>query len=407
MPTAEAPAKVWTISELNARVHDLLESNFPEVWVEGEISNFRPYPSGHSYFTLKDAQSQVSAVLFKGDAGSLKFSPKDGLKVLARARVSSYVKRGDLQLVVSRMEPRDVGALQLALEQLKEKLKKEGLFEADRKRPIPRYPKTIGIVTSLQGAAVRDMLTVIGRRWPLQVLIYPVRVQGEGAAAEIAQAIEDFGRHAPETDVLLVGRGGGSIEDLWAFNEEPVARAIAASPIPVISCVGHETDFTVADFVADVRAPTPSAAAELAVPQREAVLARIEESGQSMRSTLLARLQRLEERLARARSHPLLESPRRLYEQLARKVDELSARVPEAARRALERCQRSLELRLGKLDALSPLKVLSRGYSIAERTRDRRILHRASDAKPGEELRLRLHHGRLICEVKHEETSEA
>lgn len=261
--------RVYTVSELNAQVHELLESSFPELWVEGEVSNCKAYPSGHTYLSLKDEKAQVRAVLFKGAAFGVKFRLQDGLKILARVRVTSYEPRGELQLIISAAEPREVGALQLALEQLKAKLKAEGLFEAERKKPLPPYPKTVGVVTSGQGAAVRDILTVLSRRWPgLDIRVWPVRVQGAGAAEEIAEAVRGFNALAPDTEVLLVGRGGGSIEDLWAFNEEPVARAIAESSIPVVSCVGHETDWTVADLVADLRAPTPSAAAELVVPER-------------------------------------------------------------------------------------------------------------------------------------------
>ncbi|MBI4678017.1 MAG: exodeoxyribonuclease VII large subunit, partial [Elusimicrobia bacterium] len=273
MSRMEGGRRIYTVAELNSQVHDLLEGGFPEVWVEGEISGARTYPSGHTYFTLKDAESQISAVLFKGYGLSLKFEPKDGIKCLVRARVSTYVKRGDLQLIVFHMEPKEKGALQLAFEQLKERLAREGLFDPARKRPLPPFPSRIGIVTSLKGAAVRDMLSILKRRWEgLEIAVLPVKVQGDGAAAQISQAIADFNERLPDIDVLLVGRGGGSIEDLWAFNEEPVARAIAGSRIPVVSCVGHETDFTIADFVADVRAPTPSAAAELVAPDKGAVL---------------------------------------------------------------------------------------------------------------------------------------
>ena len=263
-------------------------------------------------FDLKDADSQIPAVLFRGAAQGLKFKPEDGLKVLARARVSTYIKRGDIQLILSFLEPREKGALQLALEQLKKKLAAEGLFDQERKT-VAEIPKTDR--SHPQGAAIRDILTVLKRRWNgLEILIHAVRVQGDGAAEEIAAAINNFNSAYPETDVLLAGRGGGSIEDLWAFNEEPVVRAIAASTIPVISCVGHETDFTLADLAADIRAPTPSAAAELAVPEKEAVLEELAAACERMASLLIERLRTLEQRLIRARTHPLLQSPHRLYE---------------------------------------------------------------------------------------------
>ncbi len=227
-PAAPADARIYTVSEVNELVHDVLENSLPGIWMEGEISNCRLYPSGHTYLTLKDEEAQIRAVLFKGAALGLKFKPEDGLKVLVRGRVSSYAKRGDLQFVIAAMEPREKGALQLAFEQLKARLAAEGLFDESRKKPLPEFPMSVGVVTSGQGAAVHDMISVLGRRWPLaRLLVYPVKVQGDGAAEEIAQAVRDFNALLPETDVLLVGRGGGSMEDLWAFNEEITARAIA------------------------------------------------------------------------------------------------------------------------------------------------------------------------------------
>jgi exodeoxyribonuclease VII large subunit len=396
----QASVKIFTITELNEQIHELMEASFPELWVEGEISNCRAYPSGHTYLTLKDEGSQIAAVLFKGAAWGLKFKLEDGLKILARGRVSTYIKRGDLQFVMSAVEPREKGALQLAFEQLKAKLEAEGLFAPERKKPLPAYPKSVGIVTSLQGAAVRDMLSVLGRRWPgLEILIYPVRVQGDGAAAEIAAAILDFNEQLPATDVLLVGRGGGSMEDLWAFNEEVVARAIASSKIPIISCVGHETDFTIADFVADQRAPTPSAAAELAVPEQRAVSDTILGFQDDLESSMNEILARLSERLDRAASHPFLQSPHRMYEERIRRVDELYGRLPEAIRRVLINAEKDLQLQAEKLDAISPLKVLSRGYAIAEKLPEGAILRKASSVKPGDKLRVRLHEGHIECEV--------
>jgi exodeoxyribonuclease VII large subunit len=393
-----AERRVLTVSELNAQVHQLLDASFPELWVEGEVSNCRAYPSGHTYLSLKDEKAQVRAVLFKGASFGLKFKLTDGLKVLARVRVTSYEPRGELQLIINGAEPREKGALQLALEQLKAKLQAEGLFDEERKRPLPPYPKRVGVVTSGAGAAVRDIIHVLSRRWPgLEIRVWPVRVQGAGAAAEIAAAVEGFNALAPDTEVLLVGRGGGSIEDLWAFNEEPVARALAGSAIPTISCVGHETDWTVADLVADLRAPTPSAAAELAVPERAAVEDRLAERVDAMAQTLRDRLEDLERRLSYAARHPLLQDPRRLWEQRAQRVDELAARLPEAARRVLERLSLRFGATAGKLDAISPLKVLGRGYAIA--TLRGRVLTRAGQAKAGDRIGVRLSEGGLDCEV--------
>ena len=392
------PRRVLTVSELNAQVHELLEASFPELWVEGEISNCKPYPSGHTYLTLKDEKSQVRAVLFKGSSFGVKFKFQDGLKVLVRGRATSYEPRGELQFIISAAEPRDKGGLQLALEQLKAKLAAEGLFAEERKKPLPPYPKVVGVVTSGQGAAVRDIIQVLSRRWPgLEILVWPVKVQGPGAAEEIAAAVRGFNALAANADLLLVGRGGGSIEDLWAFHEEPVARAIAESKIPVISCVGHETDWTIADLVADLRAPTPSAAAELAVPEKGAVEDLIAQLRDTMVMSLRDRIETLERRLAYAAAHPLLQDPRRLWEQRAQRVDELTARLPDALRRAVERLEMRLRLSAGKLDAISPLKVLARGYAIAESRG--KILLRADQVKDGDVVTVRLSEGKINCEV--------
>ncbi len=394
----EAPRRVLTVSELNAQVHGLLESSFPELWVEGEISNCKAYPSGHTYLSLKDDKAQVRAVLFKGASFGVKFKFADGLKVLARGRVTSYEARGELQFIISAAEPRSIGALQLALEQLKAKLLAEGLFDEARKKPIPPFPKTVGVVTSGQGAAVRDVIHVLSRRWPgITIRVWPVKVQGPGAAAEISEAIRGFNELAPDTDVLLVGRGGGSIEDLWAFNEEPVARAIAGSAIAVISCVGHETDTTIADFVADLRAPTPSAAAELAVPEKAAVSNRVAELIDAMAQDLRDTVDSLARRLQYAAAHPFLQDPRRLWEQRVQRVDDLAMRLPEALRRRLATLGLRLSAAAGRLDAISPLNVLARGYAIA--TSRGQVLTSAAQVKAGDLVTVRLSEGEINCEV--------
>ncbi|MGB7082357.1 MAG: exodeoxyribonuclease VII large subunit, partial [Candidatus Acidiferrales bacterium] len=259
---------VWRVCELTLRLCDVLEAEFPDVWVEGEISNFRAAQSGHLYFTLKDEKAQIRCVCFRDQVRGLRFRPEDGLKVTVRGGVSVYESRGEYQIYVSHVEPVGLGALQLAFEQLKKKLEAEGLFDAERKKPLPALPRRIGIVSSPQGAAIRDIVRVLRRRFPnLHVMLFPVKVQGDGAAEEIVRAIRHFNR-AEMVDVMIVARGGGSLEDLWAFNEEIVARAIAASEIPIITGIGHETDTTIADFAADMRAPTPSAAAEIVVRTR-------------------------------------------------------------------------------------------------------------------------------------------
>ena len=271
-----------TVSELTASIRDILETAYADVWVEAEISNCRLWNTGHLYFTLKDPGAQIKAVMFKSDVRSLKFKPEDGLHVIVRGRLSVYEPKGEYQIVCERMEPHGLGALQLAFDQLKRRLQAEGLFDAARKRPLPSLPRKIGIVTSLDGAAIRDIIKVLGRRYPnAHLVIRPARVQGEGAAADVARGLRDIVEGAG-IDVVIVGRGGGSVEDLWAFNEEVVARAIVASPVPVISAVGHEVDFTIADFAADVRAPTPSAAAEIVVARKEDFCTHIERLGERL-----------------------------------------------------------------------------------------------------------------------------
>src|SRR5947207_3287450 len=296
-PAPVASRRVLTVTELTVRVRDLLESEFFEIWVEGELSNCRLWNTGHLYFTLKDSASQIRGVIFRSALRYLKFKPADGLRVVARGRLSVYEPKGEYQLVCEHMEPQGLGALQLAFDQLKKRLQDEGLFDAARKRRLPALPRKIGIVTSLDGAAIRDIIKVLGRRYAnAHLVIRPTRVQGDGAAVEIAQGLRAIGR-VPRVDVVIVGRGGGSIEDLWAFNEEAVARAIAQSPVPVISAVGHETDLTIADFVADLRAPTPSAAAEIVVAAKDEFCGRIDRLRDRLRAAARAQLQTINHRL--------------------------------------------------------------------------------------------------------------
>src|SRR3989440_9776477 len=333
-----AERAVLTVSALTIELRAVLEERFPAVWVEGEISNFRLYGSGHAYFTLKDAASHIRAVLFRNRGRRIKFEPADGLHVMAFGSIEVYPQRGEYQLVIELLEPKGLGALQLAFEQLKARLQAEGLFDEARKRPLPRFPKTIGIVTSPSGAAIRDMLRVIGRRFgELHILLAPSRVQGDGAAEEIAQGIRDLNAMGG-VDVIIVGRGGGSLEDLWAFNEEAVARAIVASKVPVISAVGHEVDFTIADFVADLRAPTPSAAAELVVREKQAVVDALDD---------------LRERLERAATRPLSD--------LERRVDDARSRLDHAGRVAHDRVAHRIALLTARLKAASPFNRLGVG----------------------------------------------
>lgn len=396
----ELTRHIYTVSALTAEVKAVLEDGFSAVWVEGEVSNFKHHTSGHMYFTLKDADAQIRAVMFRGSNRLLKFQPKDGMAVLALGTVTVYERRGEYQINVEFMEPKGVGALQLAFEQLKAKLEAEGLFEAARKRPLPRLPRKIGIITSPTGAVIRDMLTIIGRRFPgLAILIYPVQVQGEAAAPEIAAAVAAMGRRS-DLDVLIVARGGGSLEDLWAFNEEVVARAIAGSPIPVISAVGHETDITVADFVADLRAPTPSAAAELVVAQRDELRQRVDD----LTARALAAVENgLAVRRARAEMlgrHLGVLSPEAQVRRQAERLRGLTQRLHAWWGMTRMRRQERMKVLVGKLETLSPLAILARGYSICWSLPGRHVVKAAGEVRIGSEVAVRLHRGELTCVVQ-------
>jgi len=390
--------KVISVSQLNRYVKSLLEgdANLAAVYIGGEISNFtNHYKSGHLYMSLKDEGALVKAVMFRAYASKLAFTPENGMKVIVRARVSLYEKDGAFQIYIEEMQPDGVGALQIAFEQLKKKLAAEGLFEASRKKPLPRYPARVGVITSPTGAAVRDIFNVLGRRFPLaRVVFTPVLVQGEGAPAQLVAALRRF-NETDAADVLIIGRGGGSIEELWAFNDETVARAVAASRIPVISAVGHETDFTICDFVADLRAPTPSAAAELAVPDQHQLAARLTQLYGALRQSALHRVQVESTRLAAIREKRCLATPLFYVEEQGMRLDYFVRRFAAAAQVQTSRAEGRLSAAAGKLDALSPLKVLSRGYSIVYR--DGEVQHSAQDIRPGDKLSLRLSDGRVEC----------
>lgn len=391
---------ILTVFQLTTQIKGLLEGTFPDVWVEGEISNLSIPQSGHAYFTLKDEHSQVRAILFKSSQRFLKFTLQHGMKVICRGRVGVYEPRGEYQLILEYIEPRGMGALQLAFEQLKAKLEKEGLFDLDRKKPLPLFPRRIGIITSPTGAAIRDMLRVIERRHPnMQILLYPVPVQGVDAAPQIAQAVRYFSRER-NVDVVILGRGGGSLEDLWPFNEETLARAIFASNIPVISAVGHETDYTIADFVADLRAPTPSAAAEVVVESEE----RFRESIRALEMRLTRSVKQMLERIrASLREYArLLGDPRRMLGQYAQRVDELTGRLATGLSHALRRDRAHLASLSAGLDHLNPLGILSRGYSITRKLPSGIILKNASEAVPGDLLSTRLHNGDVLSRVEEE-----
>jgi len=434
---------VWSVSELSRRLAATLDERFPTVWVEGEISNFKVYGSGHAYFTLKDEGAQLRAVLFRNRVRRIRFEPADGLHVLAFGAVEIYAQRGEYQLVVELLEPRGLGALQLAFEQLKERLGREGLFDAARKRALPRFPRKIGVVTSPSGAALHDMLRVIGRRFgEIHVVVAPAKVQGDGAAQEIAQGVRELNALGG-VDVIIVGRGGGSLEDLWAFNDEMLARTIAASKIPVISAVGHEVDYTIADFVADVRAATPSQAAELVVREKQAVAESVGELRRRLVRAMSRRLEAQRDRLEAVRERRVLTDPRRPLRELTRRLDEATARLLRAAKLSLRHAAHRVELatrdlrgrnpvartrqdrrrlddlagrldralargldrrrhRLvgvaGRLDSLSPLAVLGRGYSLTL-TASGAIVRSAGQVAVGDEVGVMLHEGRLAARV--------
>ncbi|HEY7678340.1 MAG TPA: exodeoxyribonuclease VII large subunit [Candidatus Methylomirabilis sp.] len=394
---AENERHIYTVTELTAEIRATLEDVFTGIWLSGEISNFHRHTSGHMYFTLKDEASQIRAVMFKGQNRLLRFRPEDGMAVVAFGRVTVYERRGEYQISVEHLEPKGVGALQVAFEQLKQRLEAEGLFDPARKRPIPMLPERIGVITSPTGAVIRDILNVLGRRFgDINLVVYPVPVQGAEAAPAIVEALQAMNRLGG-FDVLIVARGGGSIEDLWAFNEEAVARAIAASKIPVISAVGHETDFTIADFVADLRAPTPSAAAELVVARKDELVQRVDDLLDRLASAMTGELEGRAERLrGLERTLAVLSPLERIRRQRERAAD-LARRVEAGIGRSLERLRARLERAAGVLDSLSPLAILGRGYSICYRLPAMTIVKDAAEVAPGDRVRVRLHRGAALC----------
>ncbi len=386
-----------SVSALVELLREVIEDNFVEVLVKGELSNVSFPSSGHCYFTLKDSRAQLRCAMFRGQLRTLKFRPEEGMAVYCRARVSIYPQRGDLQLIVDGLEPEGFGQLQLAFEQLKKKLQEEGLFAPERKQTLPGFPRTVGIVTSPTGAAIRDILNVLRRRTAgLQVLLYPVKVQGEGAAEQIAEAIRALNEH-DDVDVMIVGRGGGSREDLWAFNEEIVARAIAASRIPIISAVGHEVDFSISDMVADLRAPTPSAAAELVAKNRLELERHLDQLTMRLAVQMRSRLSLLQSRLAGLRSR--LRPPQELLQFQALTVEKYRNRLIEGMVRMLAEKQGALAVLCGRLHSLSPLAVLGRGYAIVKRSDTDKVLTSAAEVVNGDALDIMLADGRLEATV--------
>ncbi|MFH0796750.1 MAG: exodeoxyribonuclease VII large subunit [Candidatus Omnitrophota bacterium] len=391
--------KVYTVTELSQEIKYLLETGFHSVWVEGEVSSLRQPVSGHVYFTLKDAESQIRVVLFRNVAGRLKFNLNEGLKVLLAGRVSAYPGRSEYQVIGEEVEPKGLGALQLAFEELKKKLAAEGLFAPERKRPIPYLIKRLAVVTSPTGAAIQDILKVLKRRNPgIEVIIYPALVQGKEAAGEIVKGIMEI-NHLGGFDALLLARGGGSLEDLWAFNEEKVARAIADSEIPVISAVGHEIDYTISDFVADLRAPTPSAAAEIISLHREETVARINSYHQRMIYLIQTKLNEFTRRLNTIRSRYGFQRPQDILLTLSQRIDELGERLIRAQKTGLEQSRQFWESLSRHLSSLSPLAVLDRGYSITF-THPEGVVAKESDRLSiGQLISSRLAKGALISKI--------
>ncbi len=434
---------IYSVSRLNREARAVLEGNFPLLWVEGEISNLARPRSGHIYFSLKDEFAQVRCAMFRMRVTNLRFTPQEGMQITARVKVGLYEPRGDYQLQVEHMEESGDGALRSAFEALKKRLDQEGLFDSARKRTLPHLPKSIGVVTSPSGAAIRDILTVLHRRFPaIPVVIYPTAVQGDGAANEIAAQIQLAGKRK-ECNVLIVGRGGGSLEDLWAFNEEVVARAIYDSPIPVVSAVGHEVDITISDFVADVRAPTPSAAAELLSPNRADWLDSLQRTTQRLQRSLqqqlrlqrqhveglqkrlrdpaqqlqqrAQRLDELELRLQTAQRNQLRHRQARLNTHTARlqrhnpiarlqqhqqKQQQLTLRLHQAQRQQLKAMQLRLAAQAHALEAISPLATLGRGYAIVQAVDSEQVIRDSAEVKSGAKVRAQLHRGELLCRVE-------
>lgn len=442
--TGASPLRdVYSISRLNREARSLLEGSFPLLWVEGEISNLSRPGSGHWYFTLKDEAAQVRCAMFRNRNLHIRFRPDNGMQVLVRARISLYEARGEYQIIVEHMEEAGDGALRRAFEQLKQRLQSEGLFNSEHKKTLPAFPRQIGVITSPTGAAIRDILTTLKRRYPaLPVIVYPVAVQGAGSAVQIA-AMLDAAARRKECDVLILARGGGSLEDLWSFNEEAVARAIHRCPLPIVTGIGHEIDFTIADFVADQRAPTPTAAAELITPNRYELHKHLQQQTGRLQQLLKTRLHQAEEKLRLLSRH--LRDPRRRVQDWSQRLDEsqlrmhnaihhqlrhsrahimqlysrlqqhnpvtrlqvytkqltyLQQRSHTAINHQLERKARALS-NLGRtLDTVSPLATLDRGYAIVTRIRDGQILRSASQAHAGEQIRTRLSNGQLLCKVE-------
>lgn len=387
-----------SVTELVKAFKEIIETALPPVCVEAEISNCKRSAAGHYYLTLKDDNSEIGAVIWKATAARLKFQPKDGLRVLATGALQVYVARGTCQFIINRLQPQGIGELELALRQLKQKLESEGLFAVERKRPLPRIPRRIALVTSPTSAAVRDMIQVITRRWPAaNLIILPVPVQGEGAAPRIARAIASAD-HIPDVDVVITGRGGGSLEDLWAFNEEVVARAIADCPIPVVSAVGHEIDVSIADLVADRRALTPSEAGELVVPSANDLRTDLRQSAARIHQIMAGRVERLKQQLDAMASRNVFQRPLSLIDERRQRCDDVASRADRAIRLQIERLRQRLAATTASLDALSPLSVLARGYSLTTNAAGT-LVNSVRKVEDGVKIQVRVSDGVIVATV--------
>ncbi len=392
--------QIVSVSELTRQIRFLLESSFSGLWIEGQISNFKLHTSGHMYFSLKDDQAQIQCVMFAQDNRRLSFVPEEGLQVLCFGRVSVYGPRGQYQLYAQKMEPKGIGALQLRFEQLKEKLKQEGLFDPSRKRPIPFLPRTIGLVTSIDGAAFRDIMHVLDRRFlSAHLVICPVQVQGASAAGQIAEAVEAFNRWG-KTDVIILARGGGSLEDLWAFNEEAVARAIAGSEVPVISAIGHETDFTISDFVADLRAATPSAAAEIVLPEKEDLLAHLEDQKSRVVRALTERLKNFGESLSYLTGNRCFENPLLTFETKVQRLDEFKKNAENYFETFFRFRKEAVGGLLARLESLGPAGTLKRGFSVTVKLPGGEVVKSVSVLKQGDTVKTKLFDGSFTSRVE-------
>ena len=391
--------KLFTVSEITREIRTSLEYDFSNIGIVGEISNIRKPSSGHVYLTLKDKNAQLQAVVFRNTANKIKFELKDGMEIISFGSITVYEPRGQYQIIIDQIEPKGIGALQLAFQQLKEKLEKEGLFDVSRKKPIPFIPQKIGIVTSPTGAAIKDILNIIERRFAnVEILLYPVKVQGDGAAEEIAEAIVELNK-LPDIDVIIAGRGGGSLEDLWAFNEEVVARSIYNSIIPVISAVGHEIDITIADLVADIRALTPSEAGELVVPQKDLLLNILEKCKSRLFQSLTNKLKLSKDKLAGVANSYAMRQPFDKLHRLQQRLDEFAQRLNLNITHALNTEREKLSGIAGKLESLNPLSVLKRGYTITTKLENDKPLREVKDVNKGDKIKTRFSKGSVISAI--------